>query len=194
MRLPSWLGRSPLEEVFGHGSSSGLGVRLMRTYDPRLVSGEVLSRLIGLLRRSPLMYLAESGIWTYRGDEDLKLSLADVAADHQNFIDRAETILIDQELESPQSAFPLSFTGWHDVDLGFLLSRVLVDLTDRQQEIVGLMEQADLAASHGDITVGRAAELVREVRAAIDGHIDLLIQQQSRLAQKVTASGPVPTG
>ena len=56
------------------------------------------------------------------------------------------------------------------------------------------MEQADLAASHGDITVGRAAELVREVRAAIDGHIDLLMQQQSRLAQKVTASGPVPTG
>ena len=70
----------------------------------------------------------------------------------------------------------------------------LVSVTDRQQEIVGLMEQADLAASHGDITVGRAAELVREVRAAIDGHIDLLIQQQSRLAQKVTASGPVPTG
>ena len=194
MRLPSWLGRSLREEVFGHGGLSGLGVRLMRTYDPRLVSGDVLCQLICLLRRSPLMYLSESGIWTYRGDEDLKLSLADVAADHQNFIDRAETILIDQELETPQSAYPLSFTGWHDVDLGFLLGRVIVDLTSRQREIVGLMEQADLAASHGGITVGRAAELVREVRAAIDGHIDLLIQQQSRLAQKATAPGPVPTG
>jgi hypothetical protein len=169
-------------------------VRLMRTYDPRLVSGEMLSQLICLLRRSPLMYLAESGIWTYRGDEDLKLALADVAADHQNFIDRAETILIDQELESPQSAFPLSFTGWHDVDLGFLLGRVIVDLTNRQREIVGLMEEADLAASYGDFTAGRAAELVREVGAAIDGHADLLSQQQARLVQKATAAGPIPTG
>jgi len=166
----------------------------MRTYDPRLVSGEVLSRLICLLRRSPLMYLAESGIWTYRGGEDLKLVLADVAADHQNFIDRAETILNDQELELPQSAFPLSFTGWHDVDLGFLLGRVIVDLTNRQREIVSLIEGADLAASHGGFTAGRAAELVREVRAAIDGHVDTLTQQQARLVQKATAAGPTPTG
>lgn len=166
----------------------------MRTYDPRLVSGEVLSRLICLLRRSPLMYLQESSIWTYRGDEDLKLALADVASDHQNFIDRAETILIDQELELPQSAFPLSFTGWHDVDLGFLLGRVIADLTNRQREIIGLIEEADPAASHGGFTAGRAAELVREVRAAIDGHVDLLSQQRARLAQKATAAGSIPTG
>ncbi|NDH95545.1 MAG: hypothetical protein EBZ13_13650, partial [Planctomycetia bacterium] len=63
MRLPSWPVRSPPEWVFGRRCASVLGVRLMRTYDPRLVSGEMLSQLICLLRRSPLMYLAESGIF-----------------------------------------------------------------------------------------------------------------------------------
>lgn len=163
----------------------------MTTYDSRRVTGEVLVRLIRLLRRSPLMYLSDSGIWTYRGDEDLKLALADLAADHQNFVDRAETLLVDDERELPQSAYPLSFTGWHDVDLGFLLGRVIADLTWRQRELDGLVEEADLAAADGGFTAGRTAELVREVRSAIDGHLDLLAQQQARLA---TAPGSVPAG
>ncbi len=166
----------------------------MTTYDVRRACGGVLARLIRLLQCSPLMYLAESGIWTYRGDEDLKLALADLAADHQNFIKRAETILIDEELESPQSAFPLSFTGWHDADLKFLVGRVVTDLTQRQREIVALVDEADVVASHGGFTAGRTAELVREVRAAIDGHLDLLAQQQARLAGQAVAAGPVSTG
>ncbi len=166
----------------------------MTTYDSRRVGAGLLARLIRLLRRSPLMYLADSGIWTYRGDEDLKLALADLAADHQNFIDRAETILVDDELELPQSAFPLSFTGWHDVDLGFLLGRLTADLAERQREIARIVEEADLAASHDGVTAGRAAELIREVRAAIDGHLDLLAQQQARLAGKATTAGPVTAG
>ena len=51
----------------------------------------VLCRLVRLFRQSPLMYLSDSNVWTYRGDESLKLTLVDVVSDHQNFVDRAET-------------------------------------------------------------------------------------------------------
>jgi len=62
----------------------------------------VLSRLVRLFRQSPLMYLSDSNVWTYRGDESLKLTLVDVVSDHQNFVDRAETILVAEQFELPQ--------------------------------------------------------------------------------------------
>lgn len=93
----------------------------------------VLSRLVRLFRQSPLMYLSESNIWTYRGDESLKLTLVDVVSDHQNFVDRAETILVAKQFELPQSFFPLAFTGWHDVDLAFLLPTLIADLEKREK-------------------------------------------------------------
>jgi len=139
------------------------------------------------------MYLADSGIWTYRGDEDLKLALADVAADHQNFIARAETILSEEDVELPQSGFPLSYTGWHDVDLGFLLDRVIDDLGRRRADVTVLMERADAVAGDGGQASGRTAELAREIRAAIEGHLDLLRQQQQRLAGR-SAAGPLSAG
>jgi hypothetical protein len=49
------------------------------------------------------MYLSDSNVWTYRGDESLKLTLVDVVSDHQNFVDRAETILVAEQFELPQS-------------------------------------------------------------------------------------------
>ena len=177
--------------IRGGAARLSLGVRDdMAIYDPRRAVGDVLTRLVRLLRRSPLMYLADSGIWTYRGDEDLKLALADVVADHQNFIDRAETILIDEEVELPQSAYPLAYTGWHDVALGFLLRRVIADLADREKDLATLVEEADLLAGQGGAAAGRTAELIREIRGEVAGHLDLLRQQQTRLAGRV-ASGQV---
>ena len=65
----------------------------------------ILCRLVRLFRQSPLMYLSESNVWTYRGDESLKLALIDVIADHQNFVDRAETILVAEQCELPKVFF-----------------------------------------------------------------------------------------
>lgn len=152
----------------------------MRTYDSRRVSRDVLVRMIRHLRQSPLMYLADSGIWTYRGDESLKLTLADVAAEQKSLIDRAETILIAEQFELPLTAFPLAYTGWHDADLGFLLTRVLKDLEQQRMESDRLLEDADLAVAHGGDMAGRVAECIRESRTALGVQVDMLRQQAAQ--------------
>ncbi|MGI9447814.1 MAG: hypothetical protein ACR2NI_09210 [Pirellulales bacterium] len=148
----------------------------------------VLSRLVRLFRQSPLMYLSESNIWTYRGDESLKLTLVDVVSDHQNFVDRAETILVAEQFELPQSFFPLAFTGWHDVDLAFLLPTLIADLEKREKSLQTLRDHADEIVGQGGSAAGKTAELVREAISAVEGHLDMLRQQEKRLKNNVTTT------
>ena len=148
----------------------------------------VLSRLVRLFRQSPLMYLSESNIWTYRGDESLKLTLVDVVSDHQNFVDRAETILVAEQFELPQSFFPLAFTGWHDVDLAFLLPTLIADLEKREKSLQILRDNADGIVGQGGSAAGKTAELVREAISAVEGHLDMLRQQEKRLKNNVTTT------
>jgi hypothetical protein len=150
----------------------------------------VLSRLVRLFRQSPLMYLSDSNVWTYRGDESLKLTLVDVVSDHQNFVDRAETILVAEQLELPQSFFPLAFTGWHDVDLGFLLPRLIADLEKRENALQDLRDQADGIVGQRGSGADKTAELVREAISAVEGHLDMLRQQEKRMKNNVTTSAP----
>lgn len=148
----------------------------------------VLSRLVRLFRQSPLMYLSESNIWTYRGDESLKLVLVDVVSDHQNFVDRAETILVAEQFELPQSFFPLAFTGWHDIDLAFLLPTLIADLEKREKSLQILRDQADGIVGQRGSAADKTAELVREAISAVEGHLDMIRQQEKRLNNKVTTS------
>ena len=150
----------------------------------------VLSRLVRLFRQSPLMYLSDSNVWTYRGDESLKLTLVDVVSDRQNFVDRAETILVAEQLELPQSFFPLAFTGWHDVDLGFLLPRLIADLEKRENALQDLRDQADGIVGQRGSGADKTAELVREAISAVEGHLDMLRQQEKRMKTNVTTSAP----
>ena len=150
----------------------------------------VLSRLVRLFRQSPLMYLSDSNVWTYRGDETLKLTLVDVVSDHQNFVDRAETILVAEQLELPQSFFPLAFTGWHDVDLAFLLPTLIADLEKREKTFQSLRDQADGIVGQRGSGADKIAELVREAISAVEGHLDMLRQQEKRLKNNVATSAP----
>ena len=144
----------------------------------------VLCRLVRLFRQSPLLYLSDSNIWTYRGDEQLKLALVDVVSDHQNFINRAETILVAEQLVLPRTFYPLAFTGWHDVDLGFLLPTLIADLEKRKNALISLRDQADEIVGRRGSGADKAAELVREVIASVEGHLELLRQEEGRLKKK----------
>ena len=144
----------------------------------------VLCRLVRLFRQSPLLYLSDSNIWTYRGDEQLKLTLVDVVSDHQNFINRAETILVAEQLVLPRTFYPLAFTGWHDVDLGFLLPTLITDLEKRKNALISLRDQADEIVGRRGSGADKAAELVREVIASVEGHLELLRQEAGRLKNK----------
>ena len=148
----------------------------------------VLCRLVRLLRQSPLMYLSDSNVWTYRGDESLKLTLVDVVSDHQNFVDRAETILVAEQFELPQSFFPLAFTGWHDIDLGFLLPILIADLEKRENTLQNLRDQADEIVGQRGSGADKTAELIREAISSVEGHLEMLRQQERRLKNNATAT------
>ena len=146
----------------------------------------ILCRLVRLFRQSPLMYLSDSNVWTYRGDESLKLALVDIISDHQNFVDRAETILVAEQSELPKSFFPLSFTGWHDVDLGFLLPALIADLEKRRDTLKSLCEQSDAIVGQRGGNTDKTAELIREAISSVDGHLEMLYRQEKRLRDNST--------
>ena len=148
----------------------------------------VLCRLVRLFRQSPLMYLSDSSVWTYRGDESLKLTLVDVVSDHQNLVDRAETILVSEQFVLPQSFFPLAFTGWHDVDLGFLLPVLIADLEKRENALQNLRDKADGIVGQRGSGADKTAELVREAISSVEGHLEMLRQQERRLKDNVPAT------
>ncbi|MDA1039674.1 MAG: hypothetical protein O3A37_05220 [Planctomycetota bacterium] len=132
-----------------------------------------LPQLVAILETSPVMYVADSGIWSYPGDEDLKLALADIVGDQRNVAERAAAVLAEREVAPPQTGYPLSYTAWHDLDLVYLLPR-LIEGMRRQVAAIDVL----VAARPDDAT---AMELAAEAKATTLGHIDVLEQQASRL-------------
>ena len=133
-----------------------------------------LCRLVASIQPSMLMYLGDSGIWSYPGAESVKLALADAVDDLKNVVDRATAILDNREAAVPQkAAYPLSFTALHDVDLSNLLPRV----------IDGLKRQcADLDALTGPTDTDAAAvDLVTDAKQSIRQHLDALEQLAAKL-------------
>jgi hypothetical protein len=131
-----------------------------------------LARLVTTLESSAAMYLADSRLETYPGPEDVRRGLADLAADHRRVVARAGEILAEREVAMPRTAYPLAFTGWHDVDLGWLLPRVVESL--RKQ--LGTLDA--LAATPDDAT---ARELAADAAAATRRHADRLADLATRL-------------
>ena len=132
-----------------------------------------LPQLVAILETSPVMYVADSGVWSYPGDEDLKLALADIVGDQRNVAERAAAVLAEREVAPPQTGYPLSYTAWHDLDLVYLLPR-LIEGMRRQVAAIDVL----VAARPDDAT---AMELAAQAKATTLGHIDVLEQQASRL-------------
>ena len=131
-------------------------------------SSDPLCRLLDVLQPSLAMYLADSGIWSYPGKESIKLALADLVGDHRSLVERAAVATEDRGIAVPSPAYPISFTGCHDVDMRSLLPRVVAGLRGQAAAI-----DAILASTADD---GVAAELAREAKATTLSHIDVLEQ------------------
>ena len=142
-----------------------------------------LCRIVASIQPSMLMYLADSGIWSYPGAEPVKLALADAVDDLKNVVERATTILDERETAVPQkAAYPLSFTALHDIDLANLLPRV----------IEGLRRQlADLDALTGPAgTDAAAADLVADAKQSTRQHLDALEQLAAKLKAGLAGTAP----
>ncbi len=143
-----------------------------------------LCRLVASIQPSMLMYLGDSGIWSYPGAESLKLALADAVDDLKNVVERATTILDDRETAVPQrAAYPLSFTALHDIDLSSLLPRVIDGLKRQFADLDGLTGPAGTDAA--------AADLVTDAKQSTRQHLDALEQLAVKL--KAGLAGVPPT-
>jgi hypothetical protein len=138
------------------------------------MAADPLCRLIATIQPTMLMYLADSGIWSYPGAEPIKLALADAVDDLRNVVDRASTMLEEREVAvSPKPAYPLSFTALHDVDLEKLLPRVIEALRGQLADLDALAGPAGTDAAAADL-VGDATRSTRQ-------HLDALEQIAARL-------------
>ncbi|MFM7205542.1 MAG: hypothetical protein ACKO4T_02575 [Planctomycetaceae bacterium] len=150
------------------------------------MSADPLCRLVAAIQPSVLMYLADTGIWSYPGPESVKLAVADAVDDLRSVVDRAVTVLDEREVSvPPKAAYPLSFTGLHDVDLGNLLPR-LIDTLRRQAAAVDA-----LAGSAG--ADAAAVDLVSAASRSTRQHLDVLEQLAATLKAGL-ASGAAAAG
>lgn len=147
-----------------------------------------LARLFDILQPAPAMYLADSGLWSYPGPEELRLALADLVAAHRGILDRATVVLEEREVPVPKTAYPLSYTGWHDVDLASMLPRVILSLKTQLAQLESIVAAPDDASASG-----LAAETLRINRQEIDVLEQLATKLRAGLAGKPTESTAAPT-
>ena len=131
-----------------------------------------LSRLVSLIGSSLAMYVSDAGIWSYPGDEEIKLALADLVGDQKSIVERACCILEDRDVDVPRHAYPIRFTATHDLDLRALLPRISGELRRQVADLDGV-----IAADGADAT---AIELAREARVSTLSHADVLDQRITR--------------
>lgn len=130
-----------------------------------------LPRLVSLLGSSLAMYVADAGIWTFPGAEEIKLALADLADDQRSLIERAGAALEDRGVEVPRHPYPIQFTATHDLDVRSLLPRIIAGLEAQAAELDWL------AASGGDAD---DAGLVEEALTSSRAHLNDLRQLLAR--------------
>jgi hypothetical protein len=138
---------------------------------PTMPTTAPLVRLLSTLDSSLSMYVADAGIWSYPGDEDIKLAIADCVGDQRSVMERAGTILEESGVATPRHAYPIQFTATHDLDLKSLLPRIIAGARRQVDEL-----DAIIAAGGDPATL----DLVREARDTTHRHADILAQLGSR--------------
>jgi len=142
-----------------------------------------LTRLLDILQPSLAMYLGDSGIWSYPGPEELRLALAALVSDHRQVADRAALILEEREVPVPKTAYPISFSGWHDVDLQHILPRIVAALKRQEAEL------DRVAATPDDVTAaGLAAEAAKATRQHVTALDQIAVKLRAGLSAKPAAT------
>lgn len=138
----------------------------------QMAVSDPLVRLVETLESSPAMYLADSGIGSYPGAAEFRSALAALVSEQKDVLARAATFIEQREQPLPHAPFPIAFTAWHDVDLRYLVSRVVESLKRQASDFGALAAQGgDAAAAE---LAGRAQEIARR-------HADALEQLAVRL-------------
>lgn len=141
-----------------------------------------LADLVDTLGSSLHSYLAAAGVWSFPGDEAIKLALVDLVDDQRSLADRAGRLLEERGDTPPRPVFPIRYTATHDVDLGAMLPRILDGL---RRQIGHLQRLVDAGGDPGEVS------LVLEAREASLQHADVL-EEIARRAERNATKSPTP--
>ena len=118
-----------------------------------------LAELVDTLGSSLHSYLAAAGVWTFPGDEAIKLALVDLVEDQRSIADRAGRLLEEHGETVPRPAYPIRYTATHDIDLGAMLPRVLDGLRRQIAQFDRLVDEGGDQAAIGLVLEAREASL-----------------------------------
>lgn len=141
-----------------------------------------LTRIFDIIQSSPAMFLADCGLWSYPGPEEIRLAIADLVGDQRNMLDRAAAVLDEREQPRPRGAYPITLTSLHDVNLRHILPRVIGNLEQQRSALEEIAATPDDAAA-----ADFGADALRSVRQ----HLDVLKDVKSKLQRQTQAGSPL---
>ena len=131
---------------------------------------DALNRLAVLHHRSLAMYMSYAQPAWKRNEEKAKQTLALIAADERTTVDRLSTMIADAGHNVRYGAFPMEYTGYHDLSFQFLLGKLIENQQDKILQIQESVELLSLAP--------RAKAAAEEALGAAKGHLQSLQELQ----------------
>ena len=129
-------------------------------------SNDVLNRLSVIHNRSLPMYLGYAPPFYQRAKHEARQVLALIVDYQREIVDRIGSLIVDRNGTVDSGAFPMYFTGYHDLSVEFLITKViellLIDVTNIQACVDDL----------GNDPVAKA--IAEEALGAAKGHLDTL--------------------
>ena len=127
---------------------------------------DILNRLIAIHGRSLSVYLADAAPWATSQDAHAQDVLDMIAADQLLTVDRLADEVMATGGAVRQGAFPMAFTGLHDVSIGYVVTELVRRQAADVVEIDELVGELDSAAA--------ARPLAEEALGAAKGHLESL--------------------
>jgi len=138
----------------------------------------VLNRLVVIHHRSLPVYLSYASPTWRRGDERARETLAVIADDARDMVDRLGEMIMDEGGTVEYGAFPMRFTALHDLSFDYLLDRLI----DYQQRTITVIESCVAELLHAPL----ARALAEEALGAAKGHLESL----EELRESESAAAP----
>jgi bacterioferritin (cytochrome b1) len=126
----------------------------------------VLNRLYQTLSRSLPVYLADARPFARGESQPLKDELARVAADQLALADRVALRIVELADHPEPGGFPMQFTSVHDLEIDFLLRRVI---EIQRRDIEALKECAVALADQPQLQ-----SLAEEAIGNAEGHLEIM--------------------
>ncbi|MCI0358377.1 MAG: hypothetical protein L0211_07840 [Planctomycetaceae bacterium] len=129
---------------------------------------DVLNRLYILHHRSLAVYLHYAPPYQLARHARASAVLAQMVEDQTRTADKLATMILDANGQVDPGEFPMSFTGLHDLSLGYLLTQLI----ERQKKHIAACEKLADMLHLAPFAQAAAREAVGEAK----GHLDNLIE------------------